>query len=148
MRWQVCSAAKIEMQGTRTWPSLLHPNKRLSISTGVQGCGDQIPHICVRSQAHQLPSMDCHQGDIPLSTKSDNAESKPCPSGDFKGPHFLPDAIAFISSWKWEMQWRSLSSPGFSAWLRQWFAGCPWKSQLSFSCLRFLSCTIQSCSRA
>lgn len=65
---------------------------------GVQGRGDQIWHGCGRSQAHQLPLMDCHQGDIPFGTESDNAESKPCPSGDFKGPHFLPDAITFISS--------------------------------------------------
>jgi len=66
--------------------------------------GDQIWPVCVRSQAHQLPLTDCHRGDIPLGTESDNAESKPSPSGDFKGPHFLPDAIAFISSWQCEMQ--------------------------------------------
>lgn len=148
MRWQVCSAAKTEVQGARTWPPLLRPSKRLSIRTGLEGWGDQIPRGCGRSQAHQLPLMDRHWGDIPLGTKSDSAESTPSPSGDFKGPLSLLDAIAFISSWKCEMQWGSTSSPGFSAWLCQWFAGCPWKSQLRFFCLRFLSCTIQSCSQA
>lgn len=149
MRWQVCSAAKIEAQGARTWPSLLCPNKRLSIRTGLERWGDRIRRGCGRSQAHQSPLMiTSHRGDIPLGAESDNAESTSSPSGDFKGPRSLPDAIAFISSWKCEMQWGSTSSPGFSAWLWQWFAGCPWKSQLRFCCLGFLCCAIQSCSQA
>lgn len=148
MHWQVHSTAKLEVQGARKWHSLLYPNRSLSIRTRVQGWGDQIWQASVRIQAHQLQLMGCHWGDIPLSTESDSAESKSCPSGDFKGPHFLLDAIAFIRSWKCEMQQGSTSSLEFSAWLCQWFAGCPWKSQLSFCCLRFLSCTIESCSQA
>lgn len=50
---------------------------------------------------------------------------------------FLPDAVPAMSSWKCGMQWESSSSPGFSGWLGQWFAGCPWKSQLSFAALDF-----------
>lgn len=83
-------AAEMEEQGGRTRPCLLHPDERLPIRRGAQGWDHHRWHICVRSQAHQLPLTGCQQPDIPLDTESDNAESKPSPSGDFKASTSCP----------------------------------------------------------
>lgn len=121
-------AAEMEGQGAER-----DPLSSIQIK-GSSGVGpSQMAHLC--QEPGSSITIDT-AADTPLDTESDNAESKPQPSGDCK-LQFQPDAIAVLSSWSCEMHWESTSSPGFSAWPGQWFAGCPWKSQLSSAALDF-----------